>query len=210
MFVLCRVNIVLSLECSDGFLEFVPAGLIIWLYKDLIVVYVSYKLIVDVEFVEDGVPGSVELSDGVVVLQGEVVATAVASGELWVHTAQSVHGLVDVSQIVDQKAESVGLSSGFIVVVVLHYSSVSVTLLVVSLIRQPVDNVGDVLGDVVHILLELGVVLEVATLVEVGDVNEVPVGLPAATLVLDLVSEGGTLNEGVLVLTVGDSLACHC
>lgn len=47
----------------------------------------SYKLVVDVEFVEDGVPGSVELSDGVVVLQGEVVATAVASGELWVHTA---------------------------------------------------------------------------------------------------------------------------
>ena len=169
---------------------------------------VSYKLVVDVEFVEDGVPGSVELSDGVVVLQGEVVATAVASGELWVHTAQSVHGLVDVSQIVDQKAESIGLSSGFIVVVVLHYSSVSVTLLVVALVRQPVDDVGDVLGDVVHILLELGVVLEVATLVEVGDVNEVPVGLPTATLVLDFVSKGSTLNEGVLVLTAGDGLAC--
>ncbi len=141
------------------------------------------------EFVEDGVPGSVELSDRVVVLQGEVVATAVTSGEVWVHTAQSVHRLVDVSQIVDQEAESVRLSSGFIVVVVLHYSSVSVTLLVVALVRQPVDDVGDVLSDVVHVFLELRVVLEVAALVEIGDVHEVPVGLPAATLVLHLVSE---------------------
>lgn len=141
------------------------------------------------EFVEDGVPGSVELSDGVVVLQGEVIATAVTSGEVGVHTAQSVHRLVDVSQIVDQEAESVRLSSGFIVVVVLHYSSVSVTLLVVAFVRQPVDDVGDVLCDVVHVLLELRVVLEVAALVEVGNVHEVPVGLPTATLVLHLVSE---------------------
>jgi hypothetical protein len=162
------------------------------------------------EFVEDGVPGGVELGDGVVVLQGEVVATAVASGELWVHTAQGVHGLVDVAQIVDQEAEGVGLSSGFIVVVVLHNSSVSVTLLVVALVRQPVDDVGDVLSDVVHILLELRVVLQVAALIEVGDVHEVPVGLPAAALVLDLVSECSALHERVLVLTVGDSLACHC
>ena len=141
------------------------------------------------EFVEDGVPGSVELSDGVVVLQGEVIATAVTSGEVGVHTAQSVHRLVDVSQIVDQEAESVRLSSSFIVVVVLHYSSVGVTLLVVAFIRQPVDDVGDVLCDVVHVLLELRVVLEVAALVEVGNVHEVPVRLPSATLVLHLVSE---------------------
>jgi hypothetical protein len=127
------------------------------------------------EFVEDRVPGGVELGDGVVVLQGEVVAAAVASGELGVHTAQSVHRLVDVAQIVDQEAEGVGLSSGFIVVVVLHNSSVSVTLLVVALVGQPVDDVGYVLGDVVHILLELRVVLQVAALVKVGDVHEVPV-----------------------------------
>ena len=87
------------------------------------------------EFVEDGVPGSVQLSDRVVVLQGETVAAAVASREVGVHTAQSVHRLVDVSQIVDQEAESVGLSSGFIVVVVLHYSRESVTLLIVALVR---------------------------------------------------------------------------
>ncbi len=87
------------------------------------------------EFVEDGVPGSVELSDGVVVLQGEAVAAAVTGREVWVNTAQSVHGLVDISHIVDQEAESIGLSSGFIVVVVLHYFRVSITLLIVALVR---------------------------------------------------------------------------
>ena len=101
----------------------------------LIVVCVYYELVVNVELVEHGVPGGVELSDGVVVLQGEVVAATVASGEFWVHAAQCVHRLVDISQIVDQKAESIGLSSGFIVVVVLHYSSVSVTLLIVPFVR---------------------------------------------------------------------------
>jgi len=87
------------------------------------------------EFVEDGVPGSVELRDGVVVFQGEAVAAAVAGREVWVNTAQSVHRLVDVSQVVDKEAESVGLSSGFIVVVVLHYSRESVALLIVALVR---------------------------------------------------------------------------
>jgi hypothetical protein len=94
-----------------------------------------YELVVDVELVEHGVPGGVELGDRVVVLQGEVVAATVACREFWVHAAQCVHRLVDISQIVDQEAESVGLSSGFIVVVVLHYSSVSVTLLIVALVR---------------------------------------------------------------------------
>lgn len=95
---------------------------------------VYYKLVVNVELVENGIPGSVELRNGVVIFQGEGVATAVASREIWVYTAQRVHRLMNISQIVDQKAESIGLSSGFIVVVVLHYSSVSVTLLIVALV----------------------------------------------------------------------------
>ena len=95
---------------------------------------VYYKLVVNVELVENGIPGSVELRNGVVIFQGEGVTTAVASRKIWVYTAQRVHGLMNISQIVDQKAESIGLSSGFIVVVVLHYSSVSVTLLIVALV----------------------------------------------------------------------------
>ena len=171
---------------------------------------VYYKLVVNVELVENGIPGSVELSNWVVVFQGEGVTTAVASREIWVYTAQRVHRLMNISQIVDQKAESIGLSSGFIVVVVLHYSSVSVTLLIVALVWQPIDNVGDVLCDVVHILLKLRIVLQIATLVKVGDVDEVPVGLPAASLVLNLVSECSTLHERVHVFAASNSLACQC
>ena len=54
------------------------------------------------------------------------------------------------------------------------------------------------LCDVVHILLKLRIVLQIATLVKVGDVDEVPVGLPAASLVLNLVSECSTLHERVM------------
>ncbi len=59
------------------------------------------------EFVENRVPGSVELSDRIVVLKGKGVATAVTSGELRVHTAQSMHRLMHITQIVDQETEGV-------------------------------------------------------------------------------------------------------
>ena len=162
------------------------------------------------ELVEYGVPGGVELSNGVVIFKREVVAAAVASWEIGVHTTQGVHGLVHISKRVDQKTESIGLSSGLVVIVVLHDSSVCVTGLVAAFVGKPVNDVGDVLCDVVHVLLEVGVVLQVAALVEVRDVHEVPVGLPAATLVLDLVGERGALHEWVLVFTVGNGLASHC
>lgn len=65
------------------------------------------------------------------------------------------------------------------------------------------------LCDVVHILLKLRIVLQIATLVKVGDVDEVPVGLPAAALVLDLIGEGRALHERVASLAVCDGLTGH-
>lgn len=58
---------------------------------------VYYKLVVNVELVENGIPGSVELRNGVVIFQGEGVATAVTSRKIWVYTAQRVHGLMNIS-----------------------------------------------------------------------------------------------------------------
>ena len=66
------------------------------------------------------------------------------------------------------------------------------------------------LSNVVHVFLELRIVLEVAALVEIGNIDEVPVGLPAATLILDLVSERSALHEWVLVLAICNSFARHC
>lgn len=63
--------------------------------------------------------------------------------------------------------------------------------------------------DVLLIKLESGVVIGVTALIEVGDIDEVPVGLPTATLVLDHVSEGSSLDEGMVALAVGDVLTSH-
>jgi len=61
------------------------------------------------------------------------------------------------------------------VIVIGHHSLVSVTVLVVGLVRQPINYAWDVLRDIVLVKLELRIILEVAALVKVGDVNEVPV-----------------------------------
>ena len=58
-------------------------------------------------------------------------------------------------------------------------------------------------GDILVIVLELGITVHVAALVEEGGVDEVPVALPAAAVVLDEVGEGGGLHEGVVLLGVG-------
>ena len=143
------------------------------------------------------------------VFQGEIVAASVTSRELGVNSAQSVQGLVDIAKIVDEQSQCIGLRSCLIVIVIIHNGGVGVTLLVVSLAREPVDNIRDVLRDIVHVLLKGGVILKVAALVKVRNVDEVPVGLPAAALVLDLIGEGCALHERVASLAVCDGLTGH-
>lgn len=67
---------------------------------------------------------------------------------------------------------------------------------------DPVDDCGDREVNRVSVELEPWVVIDVATLVEVWLVDEVPAGLPAATLSLDFVSKSCALNEGVVALEV--------
>jgi hypothetical protein len=49
------------------------------------------------------------------------------------------------------------------------------------------------------------VVLGVHALVEVGRLEEVVVALPGTCVVLDIISESGALDEGVIELMVGES-----
>ena len=53
--------------------------------------------------------------------------------------------------------------------------------------------------------LEVGVVADVLALGEDGLVDEVPVALEGVTLALDVVSEGGALGEGVVILIAGQA-----
>lgn len=53
-------------------------------------------------------------------------------------------------------------------------------------------------------LLRVDVVVTGFTLIDVRDVNEVEVRLPAATVVLDVISKSSALNEGVLVFMTSE------
>lgn len=55
------------------------------------------------EFVNNGVPDCVQLTGGIVSLERETVATAITSRKFSIHSANRVHWLMNVSQIVDKK-----------------------------------------------------------------------------------------------------------
>ena len=68
---------------------------------------------------------------------------------------------------------------------------------------EPVTDVGDDLANVFFFELELGEIANRTALVKVGGIDEVPAGLPAATLGFDFVGECSTLNERVVIFKVG-------
>lgn len=75
--------------------------------------------------------------------------------------------------------------------------------LVVASALQPVDDGWDHQVDWLGVEHETWVIIDASTLVKVGSVNEMPSGLPGGTLGLDLVSECGAFNEGIVSLKVG-------
>jgi hypothetical protein len=81
--------------------------------------------------------------------------------------------------------------------------------LVAAFILEPVYNVRDVLGNIVHVLLKIRIVLQITALIKVRNVHEVPVGLPTTAFVLNLIGEGSALNEGIFVFALRDGLSGH-
>lgn len=92
---------------------------------------------------------------------------------------------------------------------VIHDCAVNEGVLVASISLKPVNDGWDGNTDVLRVKLEVWVAVHVTALVKVGDIYKVPVGLPAATLVLDHVGEGSCLNEDMISFTVGDVLVLH-
>lgn len=132
------------------------------------------------------------------------VTAGVALGVLGVDSGSGMQWLVDISDIVDEEAESVGLALLFRQggEFLLHGRVDERALVVGSGAGQPVDDVGDGLLDVVLLEHEARIVTDGATLVEIRGVHEVPAGLPGAAAGLDLVGEGRALSEGVVALQV--------
>jgi hypothetical protein len=126
------------------------------------------------------------------------VATAVASWVLIVDLGGSMERLVNVSNVVDDQAESERL------LVFLIAEGISDLLvvggrLVVTSVHQEVGQSRESLHNVSGLDFEVRVVRDRATIIQVRSVDEVPLRLPAVALAFDVVGKGGALREWVAV-----------
>lgn len=161
----------------------------------------KWKFSASGELVDYGVPNSVQVAGSLLTWEWHEVTSKVTSLVLVVDSGGRVQWLVHITNVVDQEAHGIRetIFLGVILIRVIHNGLVLVGLLVPFCLREPHVECIDNLGDVVRIEGEI-VVVDFATLVKEGLINEVPAFLPLAALGLDLISEGGTLDHWVLAL----------
>jgi len=116
---------------------------------------------------------------------------------------------VDVSKVVDQKANRHRTASCVVSLRIGIDRAIERSLLVARCVVEPGNDGRDGDADVLFVKLEIGVVIGVAALVEEGNIDEVPVGLPSATAHLNVVRVGRALHEGMVQLTDRVGLAFH-
>ena len=129
----------------------------------------------------------------------EEVAAHITLGVSLVDSGRGMQGLVKISHIVDEKAESEGL------LLLCPIDSARDVLedkvvLVVALLLKPIIDVLNGFDYAVWVILKLRVVLKASTLVKVGGVNEMPVILPLLPGLLDLICESSAFNEWIVEL----------
>jgi hypothetical protein len=69
-----------------------------------------------------------------------------------------------------------------------HDCLIDVTVSVVTFFAEPVNNLGNDKGDVVNIELEAGVSIDGSSIINEGNINEMPFLLPLASLHSDIIS----------------------
>lgn len=157
--------------------------------------------------IDGWVPQGVQVVSCVVVGEGEGVTTSVALGELFVDSAGGVEGLMDISDIVDQKTHSVRSAHSFLVLGVGHNSLVCIWVLVVSGVAEPVDEFGDDEGDILVGELVAGEVGDLGPVINERIVDKVPFLLPLAAFHSDIISKGSTLDERMVSFLDGQGWA---
>ena len=81
---------------------------------------------------------------------------------------------------------------------------VGIGLVVPGFLGQPHLDIFNSFGDIVSVSLEFWEILDRGTcIIKKRLIDEMPSGLPIPTSVLNLVGEGSTLNEWVLVFVLG-------
>ena len=104
-----------------------------------------------------------------------------------------------VTHIVNQETKS----KGFLLISPVNSARdvpVHEIVFIVTGFTQPIVDVLDGLNNTIGVILKVRIVIEAAPLVQVRSVNEMPVVLPLLPSLLDLISEGGALNEWIATL----------
>ena len=159
----------------------------------------TYKLGIDVELIEYSIPHWMEVACFLFGWQVNGVTTSVSNWEIIVYSTDAVEWLMDVSSIVDQKSESIWLSL-ILSLYLLHDILVSKMVFVISGALNEINEPWNSVGNVLCLELEVRVVWDVLSIINVREINEVPFALPLAMLGFDVVSKSGTLNEWVVSL----------
>ena len=165
----------------------------------------KYKLNVTYGFwlasvlVDDRVPDGVQVFGTTLGWDLLGVTTAVASWEFIIDFRSRVQRLMNITNEVDDQAESEGLLV-FLVLKVISDLLVVGGRLVITGVHKEVGESSQGLNDVVIWLAPSGVVIKSVSLVKVGKVDEVPTRLEGIALALDSVSERGALGEWIVFL----------
>jgi hypothetical protein len=153
--------------------------------------------------VGNGVPHSVQVVSTVNGGKFLTVTTSITTGVVAVNFGNSVEGLMDVTNVVDNKAQGKGTSISFIWEVRLYGLVVVATLVISTVVGEPCGEVLERIKDISGVKLEAEVIKR-ATLVKVGLIDEVPAGLETVTISLDVIGKGGALCDGVVFLAFGE------
>jgi len=150
--------------------------------------------------VEHVVPYGMEFICGVVVLEGESIASLVARWVLVGVSIAAVEGLVNVSHVVDNESESKGLCFYFTAMDILQFGDGLVSDCVGGVLAlQPLVDSWHSHGNVFGIVSDL----HFASITAFGDdwsIVKVPVGLPSTASSFVVVSECDALNEWIVFL----------
>lgn len=84
-----------------------------------------------------------EVFGTIVVGEWVVISALVSLGVSFVDSGEAVEWLMDVSDIVDQESQGIGLGLFLVILQEFHHGGVDEVLLVVVLLIEPVNDVGD-------------------------------------------------------------------
>lgn len=155
--------------------------------------------------VSNGVPNCVEIVSSLNRWKWNGISTEVTSLVVFVDSGGGVKWLMDITGVVDQESHGGGhtVLLSMILVSAVHDLLVLISVLISVRFVEPQVEGGQDLGDIVGIECEVKV-FDVATLVEVWLINEMPSPLVLSTMVLlDDISESCTLGEHVISFTDG-------